>query len=258
MPFFSNFPGRSSISKFPPFAKPTSPIPLYSKHLPLKTVNSTRPKLSLETLSSFKMSSGKMSSCKKTRWMPNDIRGILHHIVITLPLFILVPIIGFMSTLVSQLNAASSPVPSLLNATFAFACLALVYVFIRWILLIRNKKIWVCFYFFPDLCFFGVFLLLTILPHKPMAAMKCTSLPKHGGNTANFIHSFYANASQATGDNFEWLVDPSQELCRQIQAIWGLSWAAFFWFLVYMVVDWIYVSRGEGCKEPQREQVQVA
>lgn len=47
-----SLPRPSSVepAKIQPFTKPPSPIPQYSKHLPLKTIKTTRPKLSLKTL----------------------------------------------------------------------------------------------------------------------------------------------------------------------------------------------------------------
>lgn len=97
---------RSKPVKIPPFAKPPSPIPQYSKHLPLKTVHTTRPKLSLKTLPA------KMGSPPAFGAL-----GAMFTMMRLLQAVSLVSIIGLTGNFVAELVSSDFSTPSALVGT---------------------------------------------------------------------------------------------------------------------------------------------
>lgn len=99
-------PSSVEPAKIQPFTKPPSPIPQYSKHLPLKTVKTTRPKLSLKTLPA------KMGSPPAFGAL-----GAMFTTMRLLQAVSLVSIIGLTSNFVAELVSSDFSTPSALVGT---------------------------------------------------------------------------------------------------------------------------------------------
>ena len=99
------------------------------------------------------------------------------------------------------------------------SCIAVVYTVITYILYWDSMLPLLISTAADGLCLVAVVVVACVVG-KPVSYLSCPALPGKG-NTANFVHSLFANLGRTNGV-FEW-VDPDKATCFEIKAIWGLS-----------------------------------